>query len=279
MKKNDFLTVAAFQCHITEGDSQANLEKVLETANLAEKQEIDLLCFPESYLHGYFSSREHALQHAIDLKSPEFANLCKRFSRFHTTTVLLGLNEVEENRIYNTIVVIEKGVCLGRYRKAYTYSPYDYYSLGREFPVFEKKGVKYGVMICLDSAYREPAHLAALQGARIIFCPSFNRVQNDAHMLNYLQRKSHFISRAFDNHCWIVVSDIIWDKAEEVCPGFASIWNDNGELAVKAEPFQEMLITYPIPLANLREGKRVRLFGNPELFELVIAAYKKATRS
>ncbi len=58
---------------------------------------------------------------------------------------------------------------LEKYRKAYTYAPYDYYSLGREFPVFEKKGIKYGIIICLDSTYREPAHIAALKGARILF--------------------------------------------------------------------------------------------------------------
>ncbi len=207
------------------------------------------------------------------MQSPEFLNLCKRLSSLQKITILFGLNELDGDNIYNTVVVIEKGQCIGKYRKAYTYAPYDYYSLGRDFPVFEKKGIKYGIIICLDSAYREPAHIAALKGARIIFCPSFNRVPKDARMLHYLNRKSHFISRAFDNHCWLITSDIIWDKDNEVCPGYSCILNDDGELVAKADPFQEMLITYSISLDTLKKRKTIRLFGNPELFEIVKTTY------
>ena len=275
MLKNNYLHVAAFQGHIKEGYSSSNLHKVIEITQIAEKRGIDLLVFPESYLHGYFSNKEDALKNAINLQSTEFTKLCSSFSKFQHTTVLLGLNELEDENIYNTTVIIENGHCIGKYRKAYTYAPYDYYSLGRDFPVFEKKGIKYGIIICLDSTYREPAHIAALKGARILFCPLFNRVQKDAKMLHSLHRKSHFISRAFDNHCWLVTSDIIWDENDEVCSGYSCILSSDGELVAKAEPFQETLITYSIPLETLHQKKKVRLFGNPELFEIVKTTYQE----
>ena len=128
------------------------------------------------------------LHHTIDLDSSEFAELCIRFKEFSKTTLLVGLNEREKGKIFNTVVVIEQGKFIGKYRKAYTYSPYDYFSLGQDFPVFEKKGIKYGIIICLDSTYREPAHITALNGARILFCPSFNRVPKTPEMLKFLQR-------------------------------------------------------------------------------------------
>ncbi len=271
----EYLQVAAFQGHIHEGNSRINLDKVLEQTELADKRGIDILCFPESYLHGYFSKKDDAFKNAINLQDKNFSNLCKEFSNIGHTTVLLGVNELDNERIYNTVIVIEKGKYIGKYRKAYTYAPYDYYSLGRDFPVFEKKGVKYGIIICLDSAYREPSHIAALKGARIIFCPSFNRVAKDARMLHYLHRKSHFISRAFDNHCWFVTSDIIWDENNEVCPGYSCILSDDGELVAKAEPFQETMLTHSIPLDTLKITKKTRLFGNPELFEIVKHTYEK----
>lgn len=277
-RESDYLKVAAFQGHINEGNSEANLNKILEISNQAEKTNIDLLTFPESYLHGYFSKKDDAFRNSINLKSTEFSRLCKKFSSFQNTTILFGLNESEGNDIYNTVVVIEKGQYIGKYRKAYTYAPYDYYSLGRDFPIFEKKGIKYGIIICLDSAYREPAHIAALKGARIIFCPSFNRVPKDTRMLHYLNRKSHFVSRAFDNHCWLVTSDIVWDEGSEVCSGYSCILNDEGELVAKAEPFQEMMITYSIPLDTLKKRKTTRLFGNPELFEIVKNTYEKSAQ-
>ncbi|MCD6040003.1 MAG: N-carbamoyl-D-amino acid hydrolase [Gammaproteobacteria bacterium] len=275
---SNFLQVAAFQGHITEGDAEANLHKIIEITELAEKRGVDILTFPESYLHGYFPEKEDALKNAINLQSKTFKNLCKKFSKFNHITLLVGLNELDGGNIYNTVVVIEKGHCIGKYRKAYTYTPYDYYSLGRDFPVFEKKGIKYGIIICLDSVYREPAHIAALKGARIIFCPCFNRVPNDAKMLPSLHRKSHFISRAFDNHCWLVTSDIIWDKNGEVCSGYSGILSSDGELVAQAEPFQETLITYPISLATLHQKKRVRLLGNPELFEIIKETYEKSIK-
>lgn len=279
MDKNNYLMVAAFQGSINEGNGNASLNKVLEVAALAEKRGVDILCFPETYLHGYFASKKHAFQHAINLHSHEFETLCERFLPFQQVTVLLGLNELEEGRIFNTVVVIEKGKCIGKYRKAYSYVPYDYYSLGREFPVFEKKGVKYGVIICLDSNYREPAYITALNGARVIFCPMFNRVEKDPKVLNFVNKmigREHFITRAFDNNCWIVASDIVWNDHDELCPGYACILNDNGEFVVKSEPFQEMLLTYSIPLKNLRQRKRIRLLGNPELFEIVKESYERA---
>lgn len=58
-------------------NSEANLSKVLEITELAEKRGIDLLVFPESYLHGYFSKKEDALKNSIDLQSKIFSDLCK----------------------------------------------------------------------------------------------------------------------------------------------------------------------------------------------------------
>src|SRR5262245_54397402 len=142
MQMNDFFMVAAYQGPVKEGDSKNSLDVALETTHSAEQLKVDILCFPETFLHGYFSLKQQAMEHSIDLNSIEFSNICQRFSSFHHTTVLLGLNEREDGKIYNTVVVIENGKFLGKYRKAYTYVPYNYYSLGHEFPVFSKKGIK-----------------------------------------------------------------------------------------------------------------------------------------
>jgi len=97
---------------------------------------------PECFLQGYFPSKELAMKHSIDLNSGLFLDLLKKCALYQTTTLLLGLNEKDHNQIFNTVVVIEKGQLIGKYRKAYSYPPYDYYSLGNEFPIFEKKNTK-----------------------------------------------------------------------------------------------------------------------------------------
>lgn len=276
MKQNDYFQVAAFQGKIIEKSPEVSLEKIVGIMALAEKRQIDILCSPESYLHGYLNSKEEATKFSIDLQDSAFEKLCDNFKNFLTTTLLLGLNERDGDEIFNTVVVIEQGRYMGRYRKAYTYAPYDYFSLGRDFPVFEKRGIKYGIIICLDSAYREPAHITALNGAKILFCPSFNRVSKDSEMLPKLKRKGHFISRAYDNHCWLVCSDIIWEDDHQTCAGHSCILNDDGEIVATAEPFLESLITYSIPMERLQEKKYARLLGTPELFHIMKDSYQKA---
>ncbi|WP_419421414.1 carbon-nitrogen hydrolase family protein (plasmid) [Legionella sp. D16C41] len=281
MPFNKFLSIAVFQGEIQPGDFNTNLEKTIQQLDIAEARNIDILCMPESFLHGYFDSREEAFAHSIDLDSAAYSTLLEKLKRFNKTTLLIGLNEKQGNEIYNTVVIIEKGRHIGKYRKAYTYSPYDYFTLGQEFPVFEKKGIKYGVVICIDCAYQEPCHILALKGAQLIFCPMYNKVKHDARMLNYLNRRSHFIARAFENECWFASSDIILENDEQyVCPGSASILDKNGEVVCLSEPFTEMLLQYNIPITSLRDDNWShshyrRLLGNNELRKIAHAEYIK----
>ena len=126
---NKFLSVGVFQGKIQTGNANANFEKTIEQLNLAETRGIDILCMPESFLHGYFETKEEAVVHSIDLDSEAYSVILEKLKQFNKTTLLLGLNERHNNQIYNTVVVIEKGIHVGKYRKAYTYSPYDYFNL------------------------------------------------------------------------------------------------------------------------------------------------------
>lgn len=280
MTNNSLFTVAAFQGSIKQGDLQANLDKILQQLELAESKGVDILCMPESFLHGYFESKQDALKYSLDLESTEYSELLDQFKGYTNTTLLLGINERKGDAIYNTVVVIENGNHIGQYRKAYTYPPYDYFSLGRDFPVFEKNGICYGIIICIDSACREPAHILALKGAQILFCPMFNRVENNAKMLHYLNRKSHFITRAFDNECWFMSSDIVWKQDEkQVCAGYSTIVDKNGDVICKSEPFTEMQLQYSIPIESLRNEAwhnhwDRRFLGNPELNRMMRDAYE-----
>lgn len=72
----DYFTIAAFQGRCKEGNSKSNFLKIIELMKESEERKIDILCLPESFLHGYFSRKEQALQHSIDLNSEEFYALC-----------------------------------------------------------------------------------------------------------------------------------------------------------------------------------------------------------
>ena len=284
-KINKTISIAVFQGKIQQGDTYSNLEKTIEQLTIAESRNIDILCMPESFLHGYYELKKDALINSIELDSNAYSRILEQLKPFKKTTLLLGINEKCGNEIFNTVVVIEKGKHVGKYRKAYTYPPYEYFSLGQDFPVFEKNGIRYGIIICIDSIYLEPAHILALKGAQILFCPMFNKIENNAKMLAYLNRKSHFTARAFENECWFASSDIILENdGTYVCPGSATILNKNGEVVCVSEPFSEMLLQYDIPISSLRNDDWThshyrRLLGNNKLREIANAEYIKRTNN
>ena len=282
-KSKNFFMVSSYQGPHIPGDIPHNLDQTLEQLAFAESKGSDVLCMPESFLHGYFEEREKAEKYSLDLESTDFSKLLENFKAFNTT-LLLGINERRGDQIFNTVLIIEKGHFLGQYRKAYTYPPYDYFSLGTDFPIFEKNGVKFGVMICLDSCYREPAQIMAFKGAQVLFCPMFNRVELNARMLNFLNRKSHFITRAYDSECWFITSDIVWpEENQKVCPGYATIVDKNGEIVCRSEPFESMQIQYSIPMNQLRSNPQdpgifQRFLGNEKLQKIADQEYQKALK-
>jgi predicted amidohydrolase len=48
------------------------------------------------------------------------------------------------------------------------------YEAGRDVPVFQVGGLTFGIVICNDSNYGEPARLMAARGATALFVPTNN---------------------------------------------------------------------------------------------------------
>lgn len=130
------LKLAAYQGTLHFKKPERSLEKIVELLERADREQVDILCLPEGFLGGYFKDRDDAFEHAFDLKSNGFIQMLNKLQTF-SATVIVGLNEREEDDLYDTAVVIEKGQLIGRYRKAYPY--HNYFKPGREFPIFEKK--------------------------------------------------------------------------------------------------------------------------------------------
>ena len=272
----DQFIVATYQGPLIENSLQVALDKVEETLCKAQDQAVDLLCMPECFLQGYFEKEDEAWNSALDLQQEPFLGILERFKPYKTT-LILGLNEKRQDRLYNSAVVIEEGRLVGKYSKAHL--ELDYYSQGMEFPLFERRGIKYGIIICLDSTYLEPARILALKGAQILFCPMCNRTNLAYYRENHpklMRQKSHFIARAFENHVWLVTSDCIWpDDGTRVCAGYSAIYNPEGEEVVKADFFSETLLVTKIPFTVLEKRKSKRIYGDPAIAKKLVEVMQK----
>jgi len=64
-----YLKVASFQGHAIEKNPSKALDKTLQVMEEASSNSIDILCMPESYLHGYLKTKtEELVSNEITLK-------------------------------------------------------------------------------------------------------------------------------------------------------------------------------------------------------------------
>ena len=175
---------------------------------------------------GYYANEEQARKNCPETDSAIFLEWLAEISHYQAT-VIIGFNEREGNHIYDSAAVVEKGSLLGVQRKHYLY--HNYFMPASSFSIFLSKGVPFGVTICLDTNYFEPARLLALQGAAILFSPMCNRVSLNHPYAKRPNYYSHFVARSFDNRCWLVTADWICpNDGSTICPGHSVIYDPDG---------------------------------------------------
>ncbi|MCM3443129.1 carbon-nitrogen hydrolase family protein [Metabacillus halosaccharovorans] len=156
----------------------AQFDKALE-----DYPEADLFVFPELMSSPYFCTiQEKTLfDYAEPLEGETVSYFVKKSKEAKVTIIVPIAEKARENTYYNTAVVISDGEVLGTYRKTHiptlqlaslaTDEQY-YFDRGTEFPVFQVKGYKIGILICFDRSFPEAARTLANQGADVIIIPT-----------------------------------------------------------------------------------------------------------
>jgi predicted amidohydrolase len=253
-----YVRIGHYQCVCRQGDFEANLNTVVEGLELAAEAGLDVVSFPESFLTGYFRKEEDARANAFAVDSPPMRQVLQRTAGFEPM-FLVGFNELRGDDLYNTVAVIEKGKVLGRYSKAMPI--HGYFVPGREFPIFERKGLEFGVVICADGGYIEPTRILALKGARLVFAPHYNFVSRPVR--HYQMVRNDHVARAVENGVYFL-------RANNVVPGTelegmdysgdgygdSYLVNPNGEIVAAAGLYHEYLMIYNLDLAKRHRSRR-----------------------
>ncbi|MEW6753946.1 MAG: carbon-nitrogen hydrolase family protein [Candidatus Latescibacterota bacterium] len=233
------------QMEVRPGDWEANVATVLRGLETADQRGVEIVSFPECCLNGYFDREEPTRRHAVSADGPQIREFLVQTSRY-APTVIAGLNERRGGDLYNTALVAQRGELLGTYSKAFAYQPF--HRQGREFPVFERSGVRFGVVICADGGYIEPTRILALKGARIIFSPHYNYITQD-HLINHFQHvRSDHVARAVENAVWFLRGNNVVCGRDEgmsydgVGYGDSYLVDPFGEIVVRSRRHQEDFI-------------------------------------
>ncbi len=246
------LRIGHYQCVCQPGNFEENLKTVIHGLKLAREAKLDIVSFPESFLTGYFASEKDARANCFAMDSQRIKKLLAETAGFEIL-FMVGFNELRGEKLYNTVAVIEKGKILGTYSKAFPVI--DYFTPGREFPVFEKNGVKFGIVICADGGYIEPCRILALKGARIVFAPHSNYVRDP--VKHYQLVRNDHIARAVENSIYFLrANNVIQGHNVKGLPyhgygyGDSHLINPSGQIVAGAGLYNEYLMIYNLDLNN-----------------------------
>jgi predicted amidohydrolase len=228
------------------GDFAGNLAKLVKSLERAEQERVEIVCFPECFLTGYPDTEQLARKNAFSADSPEMMQVLDRTSPFDAT-LIVGFNELRGEALYNTALVAHKGHLLGTYSKCFAYMPF--HKQGREFPIFERQRVKFGVVICADGGYIEPCRILALKGSRIIFSPHFNYIAKQGLIDHFQKVRADHTARAVENGVYFVRgNNVVLGKDEAITKydgvgyGDSYIVDPGGEIVVRSRRHREDFI-------------------------------------
>ena len=149
------------------GEKEQNF---LQIENLLKDIKADLIVLPELFATGYtFLSKEEAINLAEDIDG-RTAKFLKKIAKLTNAIIVGGFIEKDDNKIYNSAMLVSNSKVIGVYRKIHLYykeklwfSPGD-----KKLKVYEIDKFKVGMMICFDWIFPETARSLALLGADII---------------------------------------------------------------------------------------------------------------
>jgi predicted amidohydrolase len=195
----------------------------------AAEQKADLVVLPETLT--YYGTGRPIEECAESIPGPS-TEYFGRLAKQHNLYIVAGLVERDGKTLYNTAALIgPDGALAGKYRKVSLprseieggITP------GRDYPVFETRFGKVGMMICYDGFFPEVARALTIKGAEVIAWPVWG--------CNPLLASA----RACENHVYVVSST--YSDAEKQNWMISGIFDYYGDVLAKATTWGTVAVT------------------------------------
>lgn len=186
----------------------------------AAQKKADLVVLPETLT--YFGTGKKMDECAETVPGPStdyFGKLAKQ----HDLYIVAGLIEREGKTLYNTAALLgPDGRLIGKYRKVTLPRSEIEAGItpGHDYPVFETRFGKIGIMICYDGFFPEVARALTIKGAEVIAWPVWG--------CNPMLAKA----RACENHVYVVSSTYTDERQHQWM--ISGIFDHFGDVLAKA---------------------------------------------
>jgi predicted amidohydrolase len=194
----------------------------------AKAQRADLVVLGETIHYVGIGKKAHEVAEPIPGPSTEFF---AQQAKLHGLHVVFSLFELDQGAIYNTAVLIgSEGTVLGKYRKVcLPHSEIEQgVTPGTEFPVFDTKLGKIGMMVCYDGFFPEVARELRKNGAEIICWPVWGCNPKLAQ------------ARACENHVYLISSTYTDVNANWT---ISAVYNHAGEVLAQGTTWGSVAVT------------------------------------
>ncbi|MBK0419608.1 hypothetical protein JD276_11245 [Leucobacter sp. CSA1] len=169
------VTVAAVQTIPVIGDTAHNLADMLARADEAARRGARLIVFPELATSGYvFSDADEARDCAGALVSLDAAGRFRELCARHGAVAVFGYPEIDDDRLYNSAMVVGPEGVVGNYRKNHLWNlENEIFTPGDTgYPVFDTLVGRVGILICYDIWFPEAVRSLVLGEADVICLPT-----------------------------------------------------------------------------------------------------------
>jgi len=207
--------------------ARANCEEYAPLIAQAATKKADLVVLGETVPYVGLGKKPHETAESIPGPSTDyFATLAKQ----HRLHIVFSLYEREQHLVYNTAVLLDPdGHLLGKYRKVCL--PHgeveNGVAPGHDYPVFETRFGKVGLMVCYDGFFPEVARELSNRGAEVIAWPVWG--------CNPLLARA----RACENHIFLISSTYMQPKDGWM---ISAVFDPTGKPIASAEDWDSVAI-------------------------------------
>jgi predicted amidohydrolase len=249
------MKVAAYQAPLLACGSKEAINLIRDQVRSCESAGVEILCCPEGVLGGLADYASRPSDIAIDVEGGQLEAVLAPLAS-ETVTTILGFTEIGQGgQLFNAAAVLHKGVVIGLYRKLYPAISRSIYESGSDTPVFKVGDLTFGIVICRDSTYPEPARIMADKGATALFVPTNNGLPPTRAGVEVVdQARNTDIARAIENSLAVVRADVAGRADGLVSYGSSGIVDRNGIVLHSARQLEAALVVADIEITPRRIG-------------------------
>jgi len=206
---------------------RANCEEYAPLIAKAAEQKADLVVLGETVPYVRVGKKAPETAEAVPGPSTEYFGELAKKNKLH---IVVSLYERDGSAVYNTAVLLDpEGKLLGKYRKVcLPHSEVESgVTPGNDYPVFETKFGKVGMMVCYDGFFPEVARELTNRGAEVIAWPVWG--------CNPLLGQA----RACENHVFVVSSTYTDFKSNWMQ---SAVYDHAGQVLARCEKWGDVAV-------------------------------------